>query len=548
MWGNYNFDYACSLSRGRSGGKWTHSDDTYYMINVYGPQNSKAKAQLWYSLHIFLQDHNDARVTVLDRLSSDHNPIMFHVSKVDMGQSLSKNFTLGYIEMIWMRKQEISTLLKEIEIKLDAGRASDENKVTRVNLSHEFNDLEKFSEMNVLQKSRVKWDAEGDENTKFFHGLLKQKRRHQSIQGITVDGTWITDPHQVKSAFLNFFKAEFQETEAPVSFNSNKAPGPDGFPFFFIKNYWDLLKDDIYSFVDNFLTSGMMPPGVQYKIVVNVLATWFSKVVDKIISYEQSAFIRDRQILGGPLMMSEEMDPSCLRSARTSILVNGSPSLEFSIRRGLRQGDPFSPFLFIIVTEGLHLAINKAVQTNLIREVFVGAAEFNVSHFFFADDVIIVTEWSNHDMDNLKRILHVFHLASGLKINMLKSNGFGVGVPTDDVVVMAHGNGCEARSFPFKYLGVPIGSNMNRVDGWSHLVSKFNDMLSNWKANLLFIGGRLNLTKAVLSSVGIYHMSIFRFPETTIRTLERIRASFFWEAVKVEKNGLGQMGLGFGFS
>ncbi|GJW25880.1 putative RNA-directed DNA polymerase, eukaryota, reverse transcriptase zinc-binding domain protein [Tanacetum coccineum] len=219
---------------------------------------------------------------------------------------------------------------------------------------------------------------------------------------------------------------------------------------------------------------------------------------------------------------------ACLQSARTSILVNESPSSEFSIKCGLRQGEPLSPFLFIIVMEGLHIAINEAVQTNLIHGAFVGAAEFNVSYLFFADDVVIVTEWSNHDMDNLKRVLHVFYLASGLKINMHKYNVFSVGVFTEDGVAIARGTGCEAGSFPFKYLGVPIGSNMNRVDSWSHLVSKFNDKLSNWKANLLSIGGRFTLIKFVLSSVGIYHMFIFRLPETTIRTLERIRASFFW--------------------
>lgn len=117
------------------------------------------------------------------------------------------------------RIQEISILLKEIEIKIDARRASEEDRTTRIDLLHEYNELEKYSEMDVLQKSHIKWDVEGDENTKYFHGLLKQKRRHQSIQGITVDGNWITEPHQVKTAFLNFFKANFQEMETPISFN-----------------------------------------------------------------------------------------------------------------------------------------------------------------------------------------------------------------------------------------------------------------------------------------------------------------------------------------
>ncbi|GKC55577.1 putative RNA-directed DNA polymerase, eukaryota, reverse transcriptase zinc-binding domain protein [Tanacetum coccineum] len=246
-----------------------------------------------------------------------------------------------------------------------------------------------------------------------------------------MDGTWITDPHQVKSAFLNFFKAKCQEMEARVSFKG-----------------WlgaSTLNDSDRAILECHVSMD------EIKVVIWDCGSNKAPGLD----------------------------------ARTSILVNGSPSLVFSIKCGLRQGDPLSPFLFIIVMEGLHLAINEAIQTNLIRGAVVGAAEFNGYHFFFADDVVIVTEWTNHDMDNLKRVLHVFHLASGLKINMHKSNVFGVGVPREDVVAMARRTGCEAGSFPFKYLGLPVGSNINRIDSWSHLVSKFNDKLSNWKANLL---------------------------------------------------------------
>ncbi|GKE34704.1 hypothetical protein Tco_1454026, partial [Tanacetum coccineum] len=132
-----------------------------------------------------------ACVTVLDWVWSDHNPVMLHVSKVDYGPIPFKSFhswlhqkdldevikssysnapdssfhsklkSLKQCVKDWhlnikhnerSRKHVISTLLKEIEIKLDEGRASEENKVTRINLLHEFNELEKFSKMDVLQK------------------------------------------------------------------------------------------------------------------------------------------------------------------------------------------------------------------------------------------------------------------------------------------------------------------------------------------------------------------------------------------------------------
>ncbi|GKA87022.1 RNA-directed DNA polymerase, eukaryota, reverse transcriptase zinc-binding domain protein [Tanacetum coccineum] len=118
----------------------------------------------------------------------------------------------------------------------------------------------------------------------------------------------------------------------------------------------------------------------------------------------------------------------CLHSTRASVLVNGSPSSEFPIKRGLRQGDPLSPFLFIIVMEGLHLALEDAVSSGLIHGVKVGNSDLYISHLFYADDLVIISEWNKQDMDNIIRILHVFYLASGLKINISKSHVYGLGV------------------------------------------------------------------------------------------------------------------------
>nr|GFC95938.1 cysteine-rich receptor-like protein kinase [Tanacetum cinerariifolium] len=64
---------------------------------------------------------------------------------------------------------------------------------------------------------------------------------------------------------------------------------------------------------------------------------------------------------------------NCLMSARTSILIDGSPTSEFSLKRGLRQGDPLSPFLVIIVMEGLHMALNDGISSNIFHGVKIGS-------------------------------------------------------------------------------------------------------------------------------------------------------------------------------
>ncbi|GKB28130.1 RNA-directed DNA polymerase, eukaryota [Tanacetum coccineum] len=92
-------------------------------------------------------------------------------------------------------------------------------------------------------------------------------------------------------------------------------------------------------------------------------------------------------------------------------------------------------------------------------------------------------------MDNIIRILDVFFLASRLKININKSNLYGVGVSSAEVANMAEGMCCSSSSLPFSYLGLPIGSNMGRITNWTTLIDRFKARLSGWKANMLSSGG-----------------------------------------------------------
>ncbi|GKA55341.1 proteasome subunit beta type-5 [Tanacetum coccineum] len=195
----------------------------------------------------------------------------------------------------------------------------------------------------------------------------------------------------------------------------------------------------------------------------------------------------------------------CLHSASSSILINGSPTREFNIHRGLRQGDPLSPFLFIIAMERLHVAMEDAMAPGLYKGLKINT--LNLSHLFFADDALFIGDWSRTNIKSLVSILDCFHRVSGLKINYHKSKLFGVGVPFDEVILLASITGCNALVSPFCYLGLPIDCNMALVKNWDPIVDKFSKSLSNWKASLLSIGALASKEKGGLGIDSLFSLN-----------------------------------------
>ena len=115
---------------------------------------------------------------------------------------------------------------------------------------------------------------------------------------------------------------------------------------------------------------------------------------------------------------------SCVSTAFISVLVNGSPSRQFRISRGLRQGCPLSPFLFNLVVEVLSSFLHEAISRNLFKGIKVGRNEMSVSHLQYADDTIIFCKSQVDQLLNVKRVLRCFEVISGFKINFFKSSMF----------------------------------------------------------------------------------------------------------------------------
>nr|GEU39075.1 RNA-directed DNA polymerase, eukaryota [Tanacetum cinerariifolium] len=216
----------------------------------------------------------------------------------------------------------------------------------------------------------------------------------------------------------------------------------------------------------------------------------------------------------------------CLNSTMGSVLVNGSPASEFQFHKGLKQGDPLSPFLFILIMESLHLSFSKVKDAGLFLGIPIGSS-LTISHLFFEDDDIFVGKWDSLSIRTIVNVLKCFHLASGLKIKFHKSKLMEISTRPEEVDAATTTMGCSTFTIPFVHVGVKVGGAMSRIKYWYDVVAKVSSRLSKKKLKTLRIGGRLTLIKSLLTSIPLYHMFVFKVPSGVLKLLESIRRNFF---------------------
>ncbi|GJS89124.1 putative RNA-directed DNA polymerase, eukaryota, reverse transcriptase zinc-binding domain protein, partial [Tanacetum coccineum] len=344
---------------------------------------------------------------------------------------------------------------------------------TRILVVKELTELEYRKITDLQQKAKIK--EPNNSRPTFTSNLFK----HLSYEG---------------SLFLDHPFTNQEIKDAVWDCGGDKSPGPEDFTFKFIKKYWNILEKNIISYVKEF------------EVFHVILANRLPLVISSLVRNTQMAFLKGRQIIDGPLMVNEiiawakkhkkrlflfKVDfekafdtlswaflnsimsqmgfsskwlnwiSSCLSSAYASVLINGLPSKEFKVERGLRQGDPLSPFLFILAIEALNIVFLEAKDKNMYKGIDVGKDKVYMSHLQFTDDALFFGEWSLHNAKVLSRILSCFQLASGLKVNLNKSKLFGVGASNLDLNFIANTIGCQPSNLPCIYLGLPIRANMS---------------------------------------------------------------------------------------
>ncbi|WJZ95777.1 hypothetical protein VitviT2T_014517 [Vitis vinifera] len=221
---------------------------------------------------------------------------------------------------------------------------------------------------------------------------------------------------------------------------------------------------------------------------------------------------------------------SCISTAKFSVLVNGELAGFFPSSKGLRQGDPLSPYLFIMGMEVLSALLRRAVEGGCITGCRIQRGRgqaVSISHLLFADDAIVFCEAKKKDMTFLSWTLCWFEAASGLRINLAKSEIIPVG-EVDEILEMAVELGCKVGQLPSTYLGLPLGAPNKAGYVWDGVEERMRWKLALWKRQYLSKGGRITLIKSTLVSMPLYQLSLFRMPKGVARRLEKLQRDFLW--------------------
>jgi len=231
-------------------------------------------------------------------------------------------------------------------------------------------------------------------------------------------------------------------------------------------------------------------------------------------------------------------------TATVSILVNGSPAGEFSFKRGLRQGDPLSPFLFLLAAEDLNVMMKAIVDNNLYLGYEVGATNsVVVSHMQFADDMLLLGSKSWANVRALRAVLTLFAEMSSLKVNFNKTLLVGINIGDSWLSEAASILNCKVAKILFLYLGLSIGGDPRRLAFWEPVLSTIKSKLSGWQSRFLSFGGRLVLLKYVLTSLPVYALSFFKAPSGIISSIESIfQKKKFGEGVRITGKFPGLLG------
>ena len=219
----------------------------------------------------------------------------------------------------------------------------------------------------------------------------------------------------------------------------------------------------------------------------------------------------------------------CITTVSYSIMVNGEPKGLIHPSRGLRQGDPLSPFLFLFCAEGLNALLTQAARTGEIRGYSICRSGPKITHLFFADDCLLFCRATSFECEKIQNILAWYEVASGQQVNSDKTMAFFSRNTSKAIQgeLQILSRVPVIRNYE-KYLGLPSFVGRQKKVCFNQIKERIWAKMQGWKEKLLSQAGKDVMIKAVIQSILTYSMSVLRLPIGLLKDIEVMIRKFWW--------------------
>ena len=220
---------------------------------------------------------------------------------------------------------------------------------------------------------------------------------------------------------------------------------------------------------------------------------------------------------------------SLVTTVKFSVMFNGKKLEEFEPSRGIRQGDPISPYLFLLAAVGLSCLLKSKSGSSNLAGLQVAPSAPPVSHLLFADDNLLFCKANSNGDNEVNLVLNSYCQASGQRINFAKSSiYFSKGVPKNVKMEIKNILNVPNETLNVKYLGMPSDVGNSKNGSFKYLKDRLWSRVQGWIENTMSSAGKKVLVKTVSQAVPVFSMSCFKLPRGLCEHLNMLIQKFWW--------------------